>query len=176
VRPAGRVAFATALLLLLPLLAMLFTDRIAWGPGDFAIAGLLLFGAGLAYEFAKRKEDSFAYRAATGVAVAAALLLVWFNLAVGLIGAEDNPANLMYLGVLAVGATGAYLARWRSQGMALALLATALAQALVGAIAGGFALGAPGTGPRELILLNGIFVVLFIGSAWLFRLAARQRA
>lgn len=64
-RPAGRVALATALLLLVPLLAMLFTDRIAWGPGDFAMAGILLFGAGLAYEFAKRKHDGFAYRAAS---------------------------------------------------------------------------------------------------------------
>lgn len=60
--------------------------------------------------------------------------------------------------------------------MTLALLATASAQALVGVIAGALALGAPETGPRELILVNGFFVVLFVGSAWLFRLAARVRS
>ena len=34
-----------------------------------------------------------AYRAAVGVAIAAAFILVWMNLAVGIIGSEDNPAN-----------------------------------------------------------------------------------
>ncbi len=51
-----------------------------------------------------------AYRFAVGVALAAAFLLVWMNLAVGLIGSEDNPANLMYFGVLAVGFIGAIIA------------------------------------------------------------------
>jgi hypothetical protein len=37
-----------------------------------------------------------------GLAVGTALFLVWSNLAVGLIGSENNPANMMYLGVLAV--------------------------------------------------------------------------
>ena len=55
-------------------------------------------------------------------------MLVWINLAVGIIGSEDNPANLMYGGVLAVGVAGAVAARFRPGGMARALAATALAQ------------------------------------------------
>ena len=57
------------------------------------------------------------------------------NLAVGIIGTEDNPANLMYGGVLAVGIVGAIIARFQPHGMARALVATALAQALVAVIA-----------------------------------------
>jgi hypothetical protein len=83
------------------------------------------------YELAARMTGNSAYRAAVGVAVAAAFILVWMNLAVGIIGTEDNPANLMYGGVLAVGIIGALIARFQPDGMARALFATALAQALV---------------------------------------------
>ena len=43
--------------------------------------------------------------------------------------------NLMYLGVIAVGFVGAFIARFQSRGMALALFATAVAQMLVPVIA-----------------------------------------
>ena len=138
-----RIALVTAFILLLPLLAMQFTDEVVWDLADFAVAGVLLFGAGLTYELVARKGGTIAYRAAVGVAVAAALLLVWMNLAVGLIGTEDNPANLMYVGVLAVGIIGAVIARFQPHGMARALFATALAQMLVPVIALIAGMGAP---------------------------------
>jgi hypothetical protein len=59
--------------------------------------------------------------------------------------------------------------------MARALFATALAQALVAAIALIAGLGLPWSGPLELLLLNGFFIALFVGSAWLFVCAARER-
>lgn len=114
-----------------------------------------------------------AYRAAIGVAIAAACILVWLSLGVGIIGKDGDPANRMYFGVLAVGIIGALIARLRPHGMARALIATALAQALVAAIALIARLGLPYSGPAELVLLNGFFVALFAGSAWLFRRAAR---
>jgi hypothetical protein len=43
----------------------------------------------------------------------AAFILIWMNLAVGIIGSEDNPANLMYGGVLAVAIVGAFMVRFR---------------------------------------------------------------
>jgi hypothetical protein len=46
-------------------------------------------------------------------------------------------------------------------------------RSLIGAIALILGWGAPGTGPLEIVALNGMFVALFAGSAWLFRLAAR---
>jgi hypothetical protein len=123
-----------------------------------------------------RKAGNIAYRAAVGVALAAAFLLVWISLAVGIIGTEDDLANLMYVGVLAVGIIGAIIARFRPHGMARALFATALAQAWVAVIALIFGLGS-GSPPGVLgiLILNGFFVALFLGSAWLFRNAAQRQ-
>ena len=114
-----------------------------------------------------------AYRSAIGLAIAAALMLVWVSLGVGIIGKDGDPANLMYFGVLAVGIIGALVARLQPDGMARALVATALAQALVAAIALIAGLGLPWSGPAEILVLNGFFIALFAGSAWLFRRAAR---
>jgi hypothetical protein len=174
-KSAVGVALAVACIWLLPLLAMQFTDEVVWDLADFAVAGALLCSAGFTYQLVARKAGTIAYRAAVGVAVAAALILVWMNLAVGLIGAEDNLAHLMYLGVLAVGIIGAFLARFQPRGMARALFATAFAQALVAVIALIAGLGYPWSGPLEIFVLHGFFVALFVGSAWLFRLAAHGR-
>jgi GNAT superfamily N-acetyltransferase len=159
---------AAALLLLLPLVAMQVTDEVDWDLADFVIFGAMLAAAGGAYELAARRTGNHAYRAAVGVALAAAFILVWMNLAVGIIGSEDNPASLMYGGVLAVGIAGALVARFRPQGMARALVATALAQALVAVIA-------LTTGLGSALVLTGFFMALWLGSAWLFQKAAREQ-
>jgi len=169
------VALATAFILLLPLLAMQITDEVVWDLADFAVAGALLFGTGLAYELVARNMGRIAYRVAVGVALAAMLLLVWINLAVGIIGEPDDPANLMYIGVLAVGVVGAVIARLRPHGMARALFATALAQALVAVITALAGLAAPATPPHVLLILNGFFIALWLVSAWLFRKVAREQ-
>lgn len=168
------LALGTAFILLMPLLAMLFTDRVVWDLTDFIVAGALIFGTGLAYELVARKGGTMAYRVAVGIALATALLLVWMNLAVGIIGSEENPVNLMYFGVLAVGILGAAIARLRPQGMARTLFATALAQALVPAIA--LIVEKPQVNSVEASLgvlgvlgLNAFFVVMFMGSGLLFR-------
>src|ERR687893_1141155 len=141
------------LTLLLPLIAMQFTHEVVWDETDFAVMGAMLFGACGAYELAARMTGNRAYRTAVGVALAAAFILVWMNLAVGIIGSEDNPANLMYGGVLAVGIVGALVARFRPLGMARALVATALAQALVAVIA-------LAAGWGFTLVLTGIFMAL----------------
>ena len=117
------------------------------------------------------------YRLAVGVALAAAVVLVWLSLGVGIIGRDGDPANRMYFGVLAVGIVGALIARFRPRGMARALFATALAQASVAVpLMRWFAPQIlPWSGPLELSLLNGFFIALFVGSAWLFRRAADVR-
>ncbi len=76
-----------------------------------------------------------AYRAASGLALAAAFSLIWLSLGVGIIGQDGDPANRMYFGGLAVGIIGASSARLHSRGMAYTLGAMALAQALIAAIA-----------------------------------------
>lgn len=115
------------------------------------------------------------YGSAVGVAAGAAVMLVWLSLGVGIIGRDGDPANAMYFAVLAVGVVGALAAPFRPRGMARALLAMALAQTTVAAIALIGRLGLPWSGPLELTLLNGMFVALFAGSACLFRRAADRR-
>lgn len=114
------------------------------------------------------------YRLAAGVALAAALLLGWVNGAVGIIGNEGQPANTMYLGVIAIGLTGAVVARFRARGLSRVLIATALAQALVPVIAvivwPRVSWGAAGM--WGVFVLNAFFAMLFAGSAFLFRRAA----
>ena len=168
---------AAALLLLLPSIAMQFTNEVVWDLADFALDGALLVGTGVTFEAAARKTNNSAYRAAVGVALAAAFILVWVNGAVGVIGTESNDANLMYGGVLAVGVIGALIARLRAHGMARAFFATALAQALVAVIALVAGLGSTAPiWPRDILMLTGFFVALWLGSAWLFRKAAREEA
>ena len=162
-----------ALLLLLPLVAMQFSDEMNWDETDFIVMGAMLTAACGAYELGAWMSRNAAYRAAVCVAVAAAFLLIWLNLAVGLIGSEDNPANLMYAGVLAVALAGAIVARGESSGMARALTLTALAQALAGVVALATDAGATGESwPRDVIVLTGFFGAMWSGSAWLFRKAA----
>lgn len=155
--------------MLLPLLAMRGIDGAAWDPpGDFIFLAILLAGVGIAYEVAARVTDRRAYAAAVGLALWAGLLSSWINLAVGIIGSEDNPANLLYAGVLGVAAVGAMLARFRAEGMAKAMVATAIAQGLVfvAALVAGFGF----TGPITIF-----FAALWLISAWLFSRAARAK-
>jgi hypothetical protein len=99
-------------------------------------------------------EHPAAYRYAWGIALAAALALAWLSLGIGIIGKDGDFANVMYLGVIAVGITGAVLARFRAAAMAHVLFATAIAQALVAAVAVAAGLGLPWSGPAEVLLLN----------------------
>jgi hypothetical protein len=162
-------------MMLLPLFAMQVTDRIVWDVTDFAIFGALLFGVGVVYALAAKRTVDTAYRSAVGVALAAAFILVWVNGAVGVIGTERDVANLMYGGVLAVGIIGAIIARFQPHGMARALFATALAQALVAVIALIAGLGSAGpTWPLDILMLTGFFSALWLISAWMFLKTARE--
>ncbi|MBC9033990.1 hypothetical protein IAG41_16490 [Sphingomonas sp. JC676] len=158
-----------ALMLLTPLVAMQFTREVTWDAADFIVFGTMLVVACGTYELAARATGSGTYRAAVGIAVATAFLLVWINLAVGIIGSEGNPANLMFGGVLAVAVVGALVAQFRPGGMTYALIATAGIHALVAVIAvAGLA------ADLSTLMLNGFFVALWLVSAGLFRRAARD--
>ena len=165
---------AGAFMLLSALVAKRFIGEVGL-VDNLAQTGALLIGVGIAVELASRKTGEAAYRTAVGLALGSALLLVWVNGAVGIVGSEDNEANLMYGGVLAVGAIAAVIARFKPEGMARALFATALAQTLVAVIALVGRMGTPFSGPLEIVAINGFFVALFVGSGLLFRKAARSR-
>jgi hypothetical protein len=167
-------ALITALILLIPLLGNHFVDGWNWPPGAFVFVGALIFGLGLTYSLVTRNVDTIAYRAALGVALAAGFVLVWGNF---IQAADDvNPAAIKYLWVPLVGIIGAAIARFRPDGMARALFATALAQASVLAYA--LIVRNPQvTSWTPAVLrgfgMNAFFVILFVGSALLFRKAGR---
>jgi len=163
------IALVVGLILLVPLIAMQFSDEVAWTPFDLTVAGGLLFGTGLAYELISRKTSTIEYQVAVGITLAAALLLIWINLAVGIIGSEENPANMMYVGVLAVLVIGTLIALLRPRGMARALFATALTHATVTVIA--LIITPWDLEALKTLVLNVSFVALWVASAWLFRRA-----
>ena len=80
------IASAVSLLLLMPLIAMQFTDDVNWTLSDFLVAAVLLFGAGLSIDFIMRKTKKTKCRIALTIALLAMLLLVWTELAVGIFG------------------------------------------------------------------------------------------
>lgn len=163
---------AAALVLIVPLVAMQITGEVNWSVADFIFAGTLILGVGLPLELTVRRTSDPAYRWAVGLALAAAVLLVVVNGAVGIIGSEDNDANLLFGGVLVVALVGSVVARFCPRGMSRAMAAAALAQASVaiGALVAG--LTPPATDRTEIVALWG-FVALWAGSAALFRQAAR---
>ncbi|MDQ3076910.1 MAG: hypothetical protein M3Q63_02555 [bacterium] len=79
-----RIALVTIGILMIPLVAMLFTSEVNWGPADFIIIGALIFGTGLAYEFIVRKIVNTTYRTVITIVLVLAFLLVWADLAVGI--------------------------------------------------------------------------------------------
>lgn len=72
------------ILLLIPLLAMQFTNEVNWSLFDFIAAGLLLLGTGLAIEFVLQKVKSIKNRILILGIIIILLLLLWVELAVGI--------------------------------------------------------------------------------------------
>jgi len=77
---------SVSVILLIPFIAMQFTDEVNWSVSDFAIMGVLLYGTGLLCELVLRKVKSVPNRILICAAVVVAFLLVWAELAVGIFG------------------------------------------------------------------------------------------
>ena len=106
-RSVARVALATALILLVPLVLMQVSDGANWSVGDFVFAGVLLAGTGALLELAARKGHNLVYRAA---AVAVGLAAIAF-------GEADDAPGLVGFGFLLILGTVALTVRtaWRSE-------------------------------------------------------------
>lgn len=147
-----------ALLLMLPAVAMRYTTEVDWSPFDFIVMGLLLGSVCASFELALRVARSNAYILATGIAAATGFLMVWINLAVGIIGSERNPANVIFFAVLVVALFGVVLAQLQPRGMAKAMQVTAAAQAVTVVVAAVLGDGA-------VFLLPAIFVAMWLAAA-----------
>ena len=155
-----------AMLLLLPAVAMRFTDEVDWTAFDFVFAAILLGGTGLLLELIVRRSPNLPYLLAAAAAVANGFLLFWTTGAVGVIGDEVHPANLAYVGVILLSLVGAIAAAFRPVGMARAMIVCAAASAAISAY--GFTVDVRGA------TFSLAFVAIWLVSAWLFRTAARS--
>jgi hypothetical protein len=78
------IAAVTGLILSIPAIAMQFTGEVAWGPEDFIVMTILLFGMGSLFVLVARVIPG-KYRALMGVAFLLAILTIWVHLAVGIV-------------------------------------------------------------------------------------------
>lgn len=161
---------AAVLVLVLPLIAMRFTEEVDWTASDFVFAGLLLFGSLGTYEVAARR--SVVHRAGIGLGIAATFLILWLNGAVYL---TDSAADALYYGVALLGAVGVGVALFRPLGGALVMVGSALAMGgvTVGALVTGMVPN-PYASVLEVLGITGFFGALYLGSAVLLRQAARE--
>lgn len=143
-------------LILTPLVAMQFTNEVNWDETDFLFAAIIFGIVGGLIELAMRVSSSWYYRLGAMFAVLAGFMVVWSNLAVGMIGNENNPANLWFGAVLLIAITGAILSRFQKRAIAIAMFAAGTAQSAIGLFA-----GILGTDLR-----GGIFTII-LASAWL---------
>jgi len=74
------------ILLLIPFVAMQFTNEVNWNLADFIIMGILLLVTGLICELVLRRVKSLTNRILICGIVLFALFLVWAELAVGIFG------------------------------------------------------------------------------------------
>lgn len=164
-------------LIFLPLIAMQFTAEVKWTASDFVAAIVMIGMTGGALELAVRTSASPWSRAGAAVMILTSFLLIWMNLAAGLLGSEDNPANILFLLVIGITIVGSIATRLRAAPMVRTMLATAIVQVLVAttALAAGWA--SPGReGIYEVVMGSTLFGGLWLISAALFRVAAKGEA
>lgn len=144
-----------------------------WTASDFIFAAVMFGVVGGTFELAVRASGSWAYRAGAAIALGTAFFTVWINLAVGIIGNEDNPLNLMFFAVIAAAIVGAIVARFEAAGMVRAMSVAAALQALIGlgVLITGWGSSEP-PGIVGLFILIEFFAVAWLLSAFSFRKAA----
>jgi peptidoglycan/LPS O-acetylase OafA/YrhL len=80
------ILLVIAFILLIPFIAMQFTNEVNWNLFDFIAAAVLLLGTGLLCEFVLRKVKKNTHRIIICLAILFVLLLIWAELTVGIFG------------------------------------------------------------------------------------------
>lgn len=177
-------------LLLTPAIVMQFSNEVNWQLSDFVIAGVLMFAVGSALELLFKSSNNRRYRFAGALTIVTLFLLIWINAAVGIVGHANNDANLLYFAVLVTALIGSIAVRFKAKGMRLVLLACAVVHIVVTIIAlvieSGATIASVDVSSNDAssndvvinsyfsplarsLLLNAVFVVLFLVAAGLFR-------
>lgn len=156
-------------LLLLPALAMRFTNEVVWTTSDFVFAAVLLAFIGTVVEIAVRMARPGASRIGYIIAGLAAFLTFWINAAVGIIG-DDNAVNSYFFIMIYTGLVASVIVWFRPAAMRW--------------IAGALAIGQYGVGVAAFSMMPGhdvewgvltFFALFWLAAAWCFhRVAARK--
>lgn len=157
-----------AALLSLPLIAMQFTDEVQWTALDFAVMGTMLLLVCAAFELTMRVADSHAFVIAAAAGTAAAFLVTWANLAVGMIGEPEDPRNLWFMGAVLAALLGAVACRLKVRGLAVTMAIAAVLHGLG-------ALTALVSGNMREFMLISVMLAPWILSWRMFREAAHAR-
>ena len=160
-------------ILVAPFVAMqLHAEGVNWSVGDFLVMGVMLGSVGGILELAVHMSRNRHYRAGAGLALLGTFLLVWANLAVGIVGSENNPNNQLFFVALLMGIAGIIGAKARADGMMRAMLTIASSIVVAFVVAEIGMSDEPMVPPLVEAVGTSIFVALFLGSAWMFRKAA----
>lgn len=157
--PAWIAALA---LLLLPVIATRLSAEVDWDHRDFLVFAAMLITACGMWELCRRAQSGGRARLGLSLLIFVTFILIWLSLGVGIIGADGNRANALYLLVPLTGITGALLTRFRpvtGAQIAYGMAATQLAIVVLGIA---FELGNPVSAPAELLLVNGPFIAMYL--------------
>lgn len=169
-RTVLRAALVALGLLMVPLVASQLVEGWHWGVGGFVFAYVLFFATSLAYGLIAGKMNAWAYKAAVGLALVAGFVLGWS--AMVHMSETENPLNLVYFAVLAVGATGAAVARLEARKMAYALYAMAAALAVAWVVTQVLFPDTPAGPMWEIGVRHGGLMAVFATAGLLFRHAS----
>jgi hypothetical protein len=165
-----RVALAALALLMVPLVASRIVDGWNWPPKAFVLTYVLFFATGMAYALIARKMNAWSYKVAVAIALVAGFVLGWSTMVH--MSETENPLNLVYFGVILVGAIGATIARLQARGLAHALFAMALALSVAWVITQVLNTDPPAGPFWNVAVKHGGLVLVFLTSGLLFRHAS----
>lgn len=161
-----------AVLFVLPWIAMRLTNEVVWTASDFVVWAAMLLVACTVADVALRKASNFLTLAAGLIAVAAGFFTVWANLAVGIIGNENDPHNLVFMAVPVVALVGGVIARLKPDRMVVAMLVAAVVQVAAAVFAISDGRVDQGSRTAEIVLAAVIMPGLWLLSAGLYKKAS----
>lgn len=153
---------------LLPIIAKQFTDEVQWTTMDHLFWFFLLGIPGLFVDIVSRMTTNWFYRGGVVIGLATSFVITWANLAVGIVGNEENPVNLIFFGVVAIAMLGSPLVGFKAARLRWVFYLAAAAQALT-------ALVALQAEPFVLVFC-GVTTALWLTAATLFGQAAKDEA
>lgn len=157
-------------MLMVPLIASRIVEGWNWPPAAFLFTWTLFFLTVLGYSLISRRVNAWAYKLAVGLALAGGFVLGWSTMVHA--SETDNPLNLIYFGVLAIGALGAAFARLKPRGLSLSLFAMSGSLVLAWFITQVLNTDTPGGPFWNIAIAHGGMIALFATCGLLFRRAA----